>query len=385
MLRTAEPNDYAAEILFFVAKPNPSTGFIEGVTGYVFALGEVQIKLSPADLVWINVPISGPLSQVVERGHGWYAIRLTPAQRAAATTVVYQFVSISDPGNTQPDRGTETIGDLSGDIPEGGTGLVIFFLADQTNPVYGAPLVGHVFTSGEVEISLPNDAFALVAPADIVECGGGVYGAICTGVRRGKVIVYANVTGAQPSSGYKMILGNGSGTGIVVPSLPGASSSGTGDAIFGDLALFWDNALGSADFRLTATNADLEADQGLATSMLLSLFLDARAADDDVPPSGDPNDRRGWWADEFFEAPIGSRLWLLARAKASNETLLQAKEYVKEATAWYVTDRVASSVGVTAVYDAAKRLLLTVGVQRPGKDPTFFRFSHVWDHMQESA
>ena len=41
---------------------------------------------------------------------------------------------------------------------------------------------------------------------------------------------------------------------------------------------------------------DLVAEGSLRTAVILSLFLDRRAEDDDILPNGS-DDRRGWWAD----------------------------------------------------------------------------------------
>ena len=152
-----------------------------------------------------------------------------------------------------------------------------------------------------------------------------------------------------------------------------------------DLALTWSNATGDAD--LSMLDMDLASDRGLTTAVVLSLFADRRAEADDVPPSGDARDRRGWWADQFAAVEgdrLGSRLWMLDRSKGTNETLLRAKQYATEALAWMVTDKVASSVDVSVTM-AGTGLAVAVAVQRPGRDPVSFRFSHTWDHVQEGT
>lgn len=70
---------------------------------------------------------------------------------------------------------------------------------------------------------------------------------------------------------------------------------------------------------------DLQGDDGLMTAVIISLFTDARAHDDDPLPDervGVSSDRRGWWGDCLPDAQgeqtlesIGSRLWLLWREK----------------------------------------------------------------------
>ena len=153
-----------------------------------------------------------------------------------------------------------------------------------------------------------------------------------------------------------------------------------------DLALVWDETRGDAD--LVMIDSDIASDAGLETAILLSLFTDRRAQPDDVPPSGDPNDRRGWWADQFADVEgdlIGSRLWLLDRAKATNETALRAREYALEALQWLIDDGVAASIDVATsiitLLGPQRRMLITITGTRPDGSPLTFRFAHVWDAM----
>lgn len=164
----------------------------------------------------------------------------------------------------------------------------------------------------------------------------------------------------------------------------GATSS---TLLVADLALTWDNTRGCAD--LTLIDSDLASDPGMETAVLLSLFVDRRAFDDDVPPSGDVNDRRGWWADAFADTEgdlIGSRLWLLDRSISSDETRRRAIEYCNEALQWMVDDRVVSKFEVTVELDPIRiksgaTMLITVTLDRVGRDPVTFKFAHVWDQV----
>lgn len=155
-----------------------------------------------------------------------------------------------------------------------------------------------------------------------------------------------------------------------------ATSSAAG---LGDLALTWDVAQANAD--LSMLDDDLTSDRGLVTAALLSLFLDRRAERDDVPPSGDPQDRRGWWADEFLPVEgdrIGSRMWMLDRSVLTGETVRRAEEYIREALAWMIEDRVVAAVGVL-IETTRDGLFYAVTFQRPARDDVTFRFSSVWD------
>lgn len=147
-----------------------------------------------------------------------------------------------------------------------------------------------------------------------------------------------------------------------------------------DIALTWDPVSTAWDFSIVAN--DLATDDGLRTAILLSLFLDRQAEPGDELPEGE-TDRRGWWADVFAHVPgdkIGSRLWLLDRAKPVPLTLARAKEYAAESLKWLTDDAVVSSVTASAEFLTKPRgLAVIVDVLRPGAlEFTRFRFDRVW-------
>ncbi|BCF96641.1 hypothetical protein PPGU19_012100 [Paraburkholderia sp. PGU19] len=102
-----------------------------------------------------------------------------------------------------------------------------------------------------------------------------------------------------------------------------------------DISITWDASNGRGDWTMNgpvlATGNDIE------TAILISIFSDRMAEPDDVIPDG-TNDPRGWWADD--EVPIGSRMWLLQRAKQTGTTLQRAYDYLAEALKWMVDDGV---------------------------------------------
>lgn len=99
-------------------------------------------------------------------------------------------------------------------------------------------------------------------------------------------------------------------------------------------------------FGFALDGADLTEDEGLDTAVILSLFTDRQAGDDDVIPGGS-SDRRGCWLDGFAgHETEGSRLWLLEQAKLTEETVTRAREYCEEALAWLVADGVAGKIKV---------------------------------------
>lgn len=83
----------------------------------------------------------------------------------------------------------------------------------------------------------------------------------------------------------------------------------------------------------------------LATSVLISLFTDRVASDDDKINDGS-KDPRGWWGDDE-QNKIGSRLWMLTREKQSQTTLQKAQDYASEALQWLIDDGV---IGKLEIY-----------------------------------
>lgn len=125
----------------------------------------------------------------------------------------------------------------------------------------------------------------------------------------------------------------------------------------------------------------LATDDGLETAVILSLFSDARAMDDDKLPAGQ-SDRRGWWADAWADQPgdrFGSRLWLLRPAKQLQQSLNLARDYAEEALAWMTADGVASRVEVETFIPRDEVLGMIVRIFRPDGSITPIRFETHWN------
>lgn len=127
-------------------------------------------------------------------------------------------------------------------------------------------------------------------------------------------------------------------------------------------------------------------DGGLRTSILISLFTDARAPAD-VPLPEDSADRRGWWGDDFAAtaarprssaSETGSLLWLLARSKITQATLNRAREYVTTALQWLLTDGIASRLSVQVEAQDGQRLAIRVELDRP-QGPARELYDFVWE------
>ena len=112
-----------------------------------------------------------------------------------------------------------------------------------------------------------------------------------------------------------------------------------------DISLIWDVDNSRGDWQLSGPV--LVTGNDLVSATLISLFTDRIANPDDVIPDG-TDDPRGWWGDLGEDRPIGSRLWLLSRAKQTQETLNNAVDYAREALEWFIDDGVAARIDVFA-------------------------------------
>ena len=123
-----------------------------------------------------------------------------------------------------------------------------------------------------------------------------------------------------------------------------------------------------------------DADQDdLARAVINSIFTWARAdVDDDLPGKS----LEGWWGDSFPDSQgdaFGSKLWLLQRAKLTDETVAKAKDYVEECLKWMLSDGVAGSVEVEAQRGDFDRLDILVVVTKPDATQMTMRFQDVWE------
>ena len=131
---------------------------------------------------------------------------------------------------------------------------------------------------------------------------------------------------------------------------------------------------------LTATGAlDLAPKLGddevdaLETAALLSLLTDARAAADDEVP--DEASRRGYWGDAYDAlvdasdppGPLGSRLWLLHDALATEPNARRAEAYALEALGWMREGRLVRLIVATCTTTGDRLDLDVVITPRRGR------------------
>ena len=142
-----------------------------------------------------------------------------------------------------------------------------------------------------------------------------------------------------------------------------------------DLRLAWNNRLGAGD--ICVVGADLQAEEGLDTAILISLFTDARVREAELPPGH--TWRRGWWGDDVEDEPdsTGSKLWLLRRSKATPEVLVRARGYIREALQWLIRDGVAVELDVVTDYSPPGVMRMFISIVEPDRTRLEFQFTDV--------
>lgn len=115
----------------------------------------------------------------------------------------------------------------------------------------------------------------------------------------------------------------------------------------------------------------------LLRSVIISLFTWRRANKDDITEG----QKMGWWGDAFAPAQndkIGSRLWLLARSKLTNDTANRAREYAQEALQWMIDDGVVLRIDVVADRYSATGLEMSLMIYRNDGSVLPVRFDNLW-------
>ncbi|MDY7560226.1 phage GP46 family protein [Pseudomonas sp. CCC3.2] len=140
-----------------------------------------------------------------------------------------------------------------------------------------------------------------------------------------------------------------------------------------DISTVWNVDTGMGDW--SVSGGALASGDDLETAVLISVFSDRLAGDDDVLPDGS-TDRRGFWGDD--DVPLGSKLWLLDRSRLTTDVANTAKIYIEESLKWIIDDGVASSVKVTMSIAPPRTLGALVVITRGDGTVVSLSFSRLW-------
>lgn len=145
-----------------------------------------------------------------------------------------------------------------------------------------------------------------------------------------------------------------------------------------DISVIWDVDNSRGDWQFIAPA--LVTGNDLQSAVLVSLFTDRQANQDDLIPDG-TGDPRGWWGDIGEGKPIGSRLWLLDRSKQTQEVLNNARDYIVEALQWLVDDGVVASIDVQTEWTRDTFLGAQIILYQPTGPQIPLTYAWAWNQL----
>jgi phage gp46-like protein len=136
----------------------------------------------------------------------------------------------------------------------------------------------------------------------------------------------------------------------------------------------------------------LDETQQLASAVTVAFNTDATADPSDVLPDPRSDDRRGWWGDLDAEAiwggwPIGSKLWLLTRAKIVDSgaregaTIVRVKNYLLAALQPFIDHRICSQVTVDVALNNIRQITAQVTIYRGPKSAIQLNYDPLWQEI----
>lgn len=107
------------------------------------------------------------------------------------------------------------------------------------------------------------------------------------------------------------------------------------------------------------TDGDFEQDSGLESAILMSLLLDNRATEEQVPA---PSKRGGWFGIDISGMQF-SHLWLV-NGRRTSDKLNKGIEYCNEALQWLIDKGYATEINTEAEF-VTEGIKLTVAITKP--------------------
>jgi phage gp46-like protein len=136
----------------------------------------------------------------------------------------------------------------------------------------------------------------------------------------------------------------------------------------------------------------LDETQQLADAIMVALNSDALADPSDALPDPRGDDRRGWWGDLNAGTiwngwPLGSKLWLLHRAKIvdagakEGATVVRVEQYIRAALKPFVDNRLCSRIDISASQTGQDQITATIVVYRGPKAAIQLTYQPLWQEI----
>ena len=136
------------------------------------------------------------------------------------------------------------------------------------------------------------------------------------------------------------------------------------------------------EYDISILNGDLKECDDLDSAVIISLFTWARAAAGEVDENAP---RFGWFGDKIDADntdSTGSKLYLLKRKKITNQTIMDAREYIEQALQWMIEDGVATEIKAEVERNASdvNRADALVQIVRGDRSRTM-KFNDLWSFL----
>lgn len=136
------------------------------------------------------------------------------------------------------------------------------------------------------------------------------------------------------------------------------------------------------EYDISILNGDLKECDDLDSAVIISLFTWARAAAGEVDENAP---RFGWFGDKIdadSTDSTGSKLYLLKRKKITNQTIMDAREYIEQALQWMIEDGVATEIKAEVERNASdvNRADALVQIVRGDRSRTM-KFNDLWSFL----
>lgn len=136
------------------------------------------------------------------------------------------------------------------------------------------------------------------------------------------------------------------------------------------------------EYDISILNGDLKECDDLDSAVIISLFTWARAAAGEVDENAP---RFGWFGDKIDADntdSTGSKLYLLKRKKITNQTIMDAREYIEQALQWMIEDGVATEINAEVERNSSdvNRVDALVQIVRGDRSRTM-KFNDLWSFL----
>ena len=135
-------------------------------------------------------------------------------------------------------------------------------------------------------------------------------------------------------------------------------------------------------------NNDIVRDNTLISAATIMVLTDSRATFEDISSANlfptFPYDLRGWWGDTFRDVPIGSKLWLNRRRKATDQVLLLHKQYAEEALLPLILSGIAKRIPVDASWTSRGVMEMNIQIVRSDDSVTQQTYTFIWTEVQNA-